>query len=78
MNTQKKKKNACTLCVHNYRKTMILKDVPAIPLIKADAFKWHRPCRTQPFTWKYNLIMIQRKMWGKIKKKKGKNILSIN
>lgn len=36
---------------------MILKDVPAIPLIKADAFKWHRPCRTQPFTWKYNSIM---------------------
>ena len=42
-------KNMKKICM--YLKMTILKYVPAIPLIIADAFKWHRPCRTRPFTY---------------------------
>lgn len=35
-----------------YLKMITLKTGPDRPFIMADAFKWHRPCKTTPFTCK--------------------------
>lgn len=39
-------------CTTFYLKMMTLKTGPERPLMIADAFRWHLPWRTTPFTWK--------------------------